>query len=176
MSAVTATAADDLRDGAEQALALMRRQGFEHAQVSASRQRRHELCVAHNEASLLRSTQSNKLQLTGLLDGRRADIEGSEFDPHGMQALVRSLWANVAAAPQDAANALSAGQSAHVTRGDEQADTGALADAMRQLLDWRAEHTPSVMLEEALAGHTHVRSCTLTTSTSCSPFFGLMYT
>ncbi|HET7525976.1 MAG TPA: metallopeptidase TldD-related protein [Burkholderiaceae bacterium] len=166
MSAATASAVDDLWASAEQALVLMRRQGFEHAQVRVSSHRRHEVCVAHNEASLLRSTQSSKLQLTGLLDGRRADIEGSELDAHSMQALVRGLWSNVAAAPQDAANAVSAAQNGQVVRGPEQADTAALADAMRQLLDWRAQHTPSVMLEEALAGHTHVRSCTLTTGGS----------
>ncbi|HEU5294562.1 MAG TPA: metallopeptidase TldD-related protein [Burkholderiaceae bacterium] len=166
MSAATASAANDLSASAEQALALMRRQGFEHAQVSVSRHHRHELCVAHNEGSLLRSVQSNKLQLTGLFDGRRADIEGSELDTDGIQALVQSLWSNVAAAPQDAANAVSAAQSARVTRGPQQADTAALADAMHELLDWRAQHTPSVMLEEALAGHSQVRSCTLTSGGS----------
>jgi len=156
----------DLQTSAEQALALMRRQGFDHAQVSVSRHDRHEVCVAHNEASLLRSTSSNKLHLTGLLEGRRADSEGSELDEESLQALVQGLWSSVAAAPQDSANAVSAAQSATITRGPQQADTGALADAMRGLLDWRARHTPSVMLEEALAGHTHVRSCTLTTGGS----------
>jgi len=156
----------DLQGSAEQTLALMRRQGFEHAQVSVSRSHRHEVCVAHNEASLLRSTLSNKLQLTGLLDGRRADTEGSELDADSVQALVQSLWSSVAAAPQDAANAVSAAQSARVTRGPQQADSAALADAMRGLLDWRAQHTPSVMLEEALAGHTQVQACTLTTGGS----------
>jgi len=157
---------DGLQSSAEQALELMRRQGFEHAQASVIQSHRHEVCVAHNEASLLRSTRSNKLQLTGLLDGRRADIEGSELDAQSMQAVVQSLWSSVAAAPQDAANAVSAAQSADVTRGPQQADTAMLADAMRELLDWRAQHTPSVMLEEALAGHTQVQACTLTTGGS----------
>jgi PmbA protein len=160
------SAATDLQASAEQALALMRRQGFEHAQVSVSRHHRHELCVAHNEASLLRSVSSDKLQLAGLLDGRRADTEGSELDSESVQALVQGLWSSVAAAPQDAANAVSAGQCAEVTRGPQQADAAALADAMRELLAWRAQHTPSVMLEEAVAGHTHVRACTLTTGGS----------
>jgi len=166
MSTPDGTAAPDLRARAEQALQAMRRQGFDDAQVSVSRRQRHELCVAHNEASLLRSVQSDQLQLVGLLDGRRADIEGSELDAGSVQALVQSLWSSVAAAPQDAANAVSAAQSGEVTRGPQQADAAALADAMRELLAWRALHTPSVMLEEALAGHTHVRSCTLTSGGS----------
>jgi PmbA protein len=157
---------DGLQTSAEQALQGMRRQGFEHAQVSVSRSQRHEVCVAHNEASLLRSALSHKVQLTGLLDGRRAGIEGSELDAQSVQALVQGLWASVAAAPQDDANAVSVAQSAQVTRGPQEADTGALADAMRELLDWRAQQTPSVMLEEALAGHTRVQACTLTTGGS----------
>ena len=157
---------NSLQASAEQALALMRTQGFEHAQVSVSRSHRHEVCVAHNEASLLRSTQSNKLQLTGLLDGRRADIEGSELDADSVHGLVQALWTGVAAAPQDAANAVSAVQSAEVMRGPQQADTAALADAMRELLEWRAQNTPSVMLEEALAGHTQLQACTLTSGGS----------
>jgi PmbA protein len=158
--------ASDLQASAEQVLKRMRRQGFDDAQVSVSRRRRDELCVAHNDASLLRSTLSDKLQLVGLLDGRRADTEGSDLDEESLHALVQGLWSSVAAAPQDAANAVSAAQSAEVTRGPQQADAAVLAEAMRELLAWRAQHTPSVMLEEALAGHTHVRSCTLTTGGS----------
>jgi len=86
-----AGSASDLLASAEQALALMQRQGFDHAQVSVSRHQRHELCVAHNEASLLRSALSGKLQLAGLLDGRRADIEGSDLDAQSLQALVLGL-------------------------------------------------------------------------------------
>ena len=163
---MAADIATDLQATAEQVLAQMRRQGFDGAQVSVSRHRRHELCVAHNEASLLRSTQSGKVQLVGLLDGRRADTEGSELDADSLAALVRGLWGSVAAAPQDAANAVSAGQTATVVRGPQQADTAALADAMREVLDWRAAHVPSVMLEEALAGHTQVESCALTSGGS----------
>jgi len=163
---VAADSASDLWAGAEQVLALMRRQGFDDAQVSVSRRHRTELCVAQNEASLLRSVQSSKVQLVGLLDGRRADTEGSELDEPSLHALVQSLWAAVASAPQDAANAVSSGQSAQVTRGPQQADATALADAVRELLAWREQHTPSVMLEEALAGHSQLQSCTLTSAGS----------
>lgn len=163
---MAADTTNDLHATAEQVLALMRRQGFDGAQVSVSRHHRHELCVAHNEASLLRSALSGKVQLVGLLDGRRADTEGSELDADSLDALVKGLWSSVGSAPQDAANAVSAGQRANVTRGPQQADPAALADAMREMLDWRASHAPSVMLEEALAGHTQVEACTLTSGGS----------
>jgi PmbA protein len=166
MSVMENQPASDLQASAEQVLQRMQQQGFEHAQVSVSRHRRDELCVAHNEASLLRSTQSGKVQLMGLLEGRRADTEGSELDDESLQALMSGLWSSVAAAPQDAANAVSAAQNARITRGPQHSDAAMLADAMRELLAWRTEHTPSVMLEDALAGHTHVEACTLTTGGS----------
>ena len=56
-----------------QALTLMRRQGFEHAQASVSRHDRHEVCVAHNEASLMRSAQSHQVQ----------DVGAGDFHVHG---------------------------------------------------------------------------------------------
>lgn len=163
---MTTEPAQELRSTAEHLLALMRRQGFDGAQVGVRRQRRQELCIAHNDPSLLRSNDAVQVQLVGLLDGRRADTEGSELDSESLQNLVHSLWGNVTSAPQDPANAVSSGQRAHVQRGPQQADGAALADAMRELLDWRAREVPSVMLEEALAGHTQVTSCTLTSGGS----------
>jgi PmbA protein len=152
----------DLQATAARVLDRLREQGFDQAQVSLSHQLRHEVCVAHNEPSLLRSNQSYKLQLVGLLDGRRADTEGTEFDDDSLSAIVQGLWASVASAPQDAANAVSSAQSADIVRGPTDADVAGLAGAMRELLAWRERETPTMMLEEALAGHNHVRSTTLT--------------
>ena len=156
---------------AQQALQLMQKQGFDHAQVSVGALRRSEVCVAHNEASLLRSTAGHKVALVGLLDGRRAASEGSSIDLPSLRANVAELWASVASAPQDAANAVSAGQHLQHVRGQAAADDTAapndvLALAMAELLDWRAAHTPAVMLEDALAGHNHHHGCTLTSSGS----------
>lgn len=156
----------DLTGTAERALTLMHEQGFEHAQVSVSRQRRSEVCVAHNQPSLLRSNETLKLQLVGLLDGRRAVTEGSELDGASLLAGVQGLWRSVAAAPQDAANAVSAGQHARIARGPLEAEVAELADAMSELLTWREAETPSMMVEEALAAHNHVQSRTLTSGGS----------
>ncbi|MFO1219189.1 MAG: metallopeptidase TldD-related protein [Burkholderiaceae bacterium] len=166
MSTNTNDVALELRTTAEQLLAQMRQQGFDGAQVSVRRSRRQELNVAHNEPSLLRSTEATQVQLTGLLDGRRADAEGSELDADSLRALVQGLWASVASAPQDSANAVSAGQRARVRRGPQRSDAAVLADAVHEMLDWRAREVPSVMLEEALAGHTQTSSCTLTSGGS----------
>ncbi len=159
-----------VHDTAQQALQLMRQQGFEHAHVSVNALRRSEVCVAHNEASLLRSTAGYKVQLVGLLDGRRAASEGSSIELRSLQATVADLWSSVASAPQDEANAVSADQGLQHVRGQAAgvaaAPTDVLAQAMADLLTWRAAHTPAVMLEDALAGHNHQHGCTLTSSGS----------
>ncbi len=154
--------ADLLQDAAERVLALMRERGFDDAQVSVSHQRRSEVCVAHNEPSLLRSSVAYKLQMAGLLDGRRAATEGSDIGDESLRASVQALWDSVGSAPQDAANAVSSGQRAHIHRGLMEAEVETLAGAMRELLAWRERETPTMMLEDALAGHNALALRTLT--------------
>ena len=62
----------NLEATAEDALAQMRAAGFEHAQVTAAHGQLNELNVNHNEPSLLRSTDTRKLSLMGIVDGRAA--------------------------------------------------------------------------------------------------------
>jgi PmbA protein len=114
----------------------------------------------------LRSNEAFKLQLMGLLDGRRAATEGSELDEASLTASVQGLWRSVAAAPQDASNAVSSGEHAHIVRGAPEADEAALAGAMSELLAWREAQTPTMMIEEALAAHNHVQTHTLTSGGS----------
>ena len=55
-----------LRDSAQGALALMQSRGFDQAQVTAATMRQDELNIADNEPSLLRSTDSGRIILTGI--------------------------------------------------------------------------------------------------------------
>ena len=151
---------------ASQVLQALRTRGFDHAQVTVSDTRRCELNLAHNEPSLLRSNESRKLTATGIVGGRRASAEGSDLSADGVALLVDELWSSARSAPPDEANAVSAQQTLSVTKGPREADPAALSQALRTLLDWRAEHTPTMMIEEALAAHVHHRSHTLTTGGS----------
>lgn len=180
-----------LLDSAEQLLQRLSAQGFDQAQVKLSHTLRAEVCIAHNEPSLLRSNDIFGLQIEGLLDGRRASAETSSPDVAHWSQTVQSLWDSVQSAPQDDANQLSSGQVALVQRGLKSLDAGsgsdtsvgtnsaltsgpgaspnegqvgghdigALADALSALLVWRKQHAPTAMLEDALAGHNHQRSC-----------------
>jgi PmbA protein len=151
---------------AEQALQALLRRGFQHAQVTASESRRCELNLAHNEPSLLRSSQSRKLAASAIVDGRRASAEGSDVSADGVAALVDQLWDSARSAPRDEANAVSAGQHLRLVQGPQQADPQALAASLRELLDWRAAQAPAMMIEEGQAAHARVRSSTLTSGGS----------
>jgi PmbA protein len=141
----------DTQACAEQVLDALRERGFQHAQVSVSETARCELNIAHNEPSLLRSNDSRKLSATGIVDGRRASSEGNDLSARGVATLVDQLWDAARSAPQDEANAVSAGQHASVTKGPRGGRSdGTDRRRLRTLLDWRAEHTPTVMIEEAL--------------------------
>lgn len=170
---------------AERALASMARRGFEHAQVDVSRRRHTELNLAHNEPSLLRSGHSHQLGLLGLLDGRRAATELADLSAQALDDAVSALWLAVQSAPQDEANAVSSGQRADIRQGpllrdpdhpdhcgdgaatlspEDAADTAAAA--MAELRNWRAEHAPTVMIEEAYAAHVQCNGHTLTSGGS----------
>jgi len=155
-----------LHDAAEQALALMRAQGFDAAQVTASLTTQDEVNISHNEPSLLRSTEVRRLALLGLVDGRKASTELSDFDAHAVRQRIAGLYADASSAPQDAANAVSSGQRARIVQGPQQGDLGLLADKAAELLAFRARETPRMMLDEGAALHMRADSRTLTSADS----------
>lgn len=156
----------NLQDTAQRALEAMRAQGFEQVQVGVALGRQDELNVNHNEASLLRSTETQKLSLLGLIDGRKASTELTRLDDETLRLTVASLFDDARSAPQDEANAVSSGQRAHIVQGPQEADPAVLADKVSELLDFRARETPRMMLDEAFAAHSLVQSHTLTSGGS----------
>ena len=151
---------------AEGMLQRLAARGFEHAQVEANEARRCELNLAHNEPSLLRSNLSRTVAVSAIVDGRRAAAQGTDLSDEGLTQLVDELWVAAQAAPQDEAHAVSAGQRLSLSRGPLQADPQALAEALRTLLDWRAQHAPTMMIEEGAAAHRSERSVVITTGGS----------
>ncbi|HVZ45583.1 MAG TPA: metallopeptidase TldD-related protein [Ramlibacter sp.] len=155
-----------LQAHAEQALAMMRAAGFDDAQVTATRLDLDELNVNHNEPSLLRSTSSAKLSLMGIVDGRMASTETTQFDAESMRECAEALFADAKSAPQDAANAVSRGQSARIVQGPQEGSRDMLARTVKDLLDYRVKETPRMMIDEGEASHRLVRWHTLTTGGS----------
>jgi PmbA protein len=151
---------------AEQTLAAMKQAGFEHAQVTAVHSKLDELGIAHNEPSLLRSTESHNLVLLGIADGRMASTELSQVDRDTVQARIASLYRDSRSAPQDEANAVSSGQHARIVQGPQQGDREVLAAKVKELLAFRTGETPRMMLEEGSCSHQWQRWHTVTTGGS----------
>jgi PmbA protein len=155
-----------VNDHAERALALMKAAGFEAARAEASRLDGTELNLAHNEPSLLRSTATSKLALAGIVDGRMAATELSDLSDDAVRDAVAALFADARTAPQDDANALTAGQQADLLQGPQHADEALLADKVAELLEFRARETPAMMLEEGFVSHQRLESSLLSSGGS----------
>ncbi len=156
----------NLQDTAAQALGQMRAAGFDHAQVTALYHRLDELNVAHNEPSLLRSTDSAKLMLLGIVDGRMASTEVSELADEAVRERITGLFNDAQAAPRDEANAVSNNQKARLVQGPQEADRDVLAGKVSELLAFREKETPRMMIDEGDAKHQLRRWHTLTTGGS----------
>ena len=155
-----------LRSTVEGALALMRARGFDEAQVTASSRRQDEVNIAQNEPSLLRTTDSLRLALVGIVEGRRANTDVSDLREESVREAVDGLLAAARSAPRDPANKVSSGQRARIVQGPQQGDIALLTAKARELVEFRAQATPKVNILEAVVAHALVRSHTLTTGGS----------
>ena len=155
-------AENQLLDLAAQALASMKDAGFDDAQVTAVHSKLDEVCVAHNEASLLRSTESRKLMLLGLAGGRVASTEITQLDPAAVRDRIAALFADAKSAPQDEANAVSANQHARIVQGPQEGDRDLMAAKTSELLAFRERETGKVLVEESFTRHSWQRLQVLT--------------
>jgi PmbA protein len=151
---------------ARQALSALQAAGYAQAQARAVESELSELNIAHNAPSLWRSTLTQRVLLTGLHGGRRHSAEIGSFDAQQIAAAAQQMFDDGRSSPADAAHSLPAAQRAHIVQGPQAADADTLADAVSQLLAWRAEHTPAMRVQEGAAEHRLTRSVCLNTEGS----------
>jgi PmbA protein len=156
----------ELRDAAAHALERMRERGFQEGQATAVSMLQDEVNIALTEPSLLRSTDSRRLGLVGIVDGRRAATELTDLRDEAVREGVEALLAAAKAAPRDEANKVSSGQRARIVQGPMQADLALLTAKARELLDFCRSESPKVNIGEGVVAHTLTRSHTLTTGGS----------
>lgn len=142
----------------------MRAHGFEHAQITAGVCLKQEVNIAHNEPSLLRSTECPSLSLLGIVDGRRASIELADFDQStpDIEARITALRSDAESAPSDDANAVSSGEQAIIEQGPQHADFDVIRSAALDLLNFRKQHVSKVIIDECSIWHQRRRWRTLT--------------
>ncbi len=156
----------DLKRFAMIALECMNEAGFDSAQVAVSVLTQDELNIAHNEASLLRSTEDYTVSLLGIIDSRKATTTLSELDEDAIAHGVKALYDRTLLAPQDGANAVSKGQTGHFEQGPQEADLDLLVRKTRELLEFRRSTAPKMILEEGGASHGLFREHVLTSEGS----------
>ncbi len=147
----------------DQVLEWLSQQGFDEAMAVLVQDELDELNINHNEPSLLRSTRKAQLHMTGIVGGRKSSLSLTNLSDEAIQAAVVQLMDEARLAPEDAANKLSADQIAQIERGPQQGDRGVLTEKVRELLDYRATHTPTFMLEEGYAKYHRQQSWLRTT-------------
>lgn len=143
----------NLTDTAEYALEVMTNRGFDDSQVAVSTAIEDEVYIGHNEANMLRSTEEQKLALTGIVAGRKAATELTAFDRDSIGGAVDALYANALLAPVDEANAVSSGQEIAYANGPLESDLDKLTDKVAELLEFRQLETPLITMDEGGASH-----------------------
>ncbi|HKI73266.1 MAG TPA: TldD/PmbA family protein [Pseudomonadales bacterium] len=161
----------DIQALAGETLARMKSAGFDDAQVVLTISEQDELNMAHNEPSLLRSTEDYALSLTGLSGGRKATTRLTELDNDSIAHSITTLFERAQLAPVDEGNAVSEGQQSTFEQGPQEGDLDLLANKVEELLEFRRHNTPRMAIEEGAALHRRVRQQLLTsrgTSLACS--------
>ncbi len=151
---------------AARALALMSAAGFDQARVSVGEARVDELSIAHNEPSLLRTTETRQVTLVGVVGARMASTEVADTSEAALRECIGALFDDAKAAPEDPAHTVSSGQRAVIVQGPQRPDFDLLAAKAVELLEFRLRETPRMMIDEGEVKHTLRRWHTLTSAGS----------
>jgi PmbA protein len=141
----------DIKTITADALTGMMAAGFDEAQVGVGVHEMDELNIAYNEPSLLRSTEGYSVNLTGIVDGRKASASLTDLSSEAIQREIASLTDRAKLAPQDDANAVSRDQQGHFVKGPQTGDRDVLTAKVNELLAFRAADTPKMNIDEGNA-------------------------
>lgn len=139
----------DLKHIATQVLSDITNAGFDQAGVNVLLKESDELNVANNVPSLLRSTQSLELTLTGISDGRKASAKTTQYDEHAITLAIEELKRSSISSTKDDAYQLSEGEQSEYIIGPQHSDTQALISATKELMEYRRQYTPSVQIRDS---------------------------
>jgi PmbA protein len=155
-----------LHGTAQQALDAMRAAGFHDFQATVTHKTLDELSAVDNQPALLRSTETLKLSLLGIVDGRMASTEVTDLRPEAVKDAIAALFSDAQSAPQDPANAVSSGQRSRIVQGPQEGERTQIAEAMRGMLAYREANAPKMVISESECSHHLVKWHTLTSGGS----------
>jgi PmbA protein len=138
---------------AKDTLAQLLQAGFDDARVTITESDSHELNVAHNHASLMRSTSNQTMALLGIKDQRKVTASVSNLTDGAISDVIANMIRDVATAPQDEANAVAPEQTGEFSKGPTTVDREAMAASVQNFLALRSERYPTFQIEEAAIKH-----------------------
>lgn len=148
---------------AKTVLSALTRAGFDDARVTITETDVHELNIAHNQVSLMRTTQSQSLAMMAIQGGRRISASVSDLEDSVIEQVIADLKRDVATSPQDEAHAVARNQTGTFEKGPQSVDRDAIAVNAKTLLETLAERYPTFQIEECAIKHTLERTALITT-------------
>lgn len=142
-------------------LEQMMNAGFDDARVLINESEVNELNLAHNHVSLMRTTQSVELTLSGIKDAKRAAAQVSTLDPKAVTSVIQTMLEDAEASPADEAYAVSENQHGDFVKGPQAVDREAIARSAKALMAHRNETYPTFQIEEASISHVLSKTSTV---------------
>ena len=143
----------DLQKYAEKALGLMIKTGFEHSQATVCQDDFDELNIVQNSVALFRTVSKPKIDLVGIIDGRKATLSIPLSDEATLKKSIKNLLDSVQQAPQDPANTLSQNQRHDHIDGHLQSDKPKMVAKLQALLQQRQAQFPNSNINEGYLKH-----------------------
>jgi PmbA protein len=143
-------------------MAALSNAGFDQAKVSITETDVNELNIAHNHASLMRTTQNQSLSVLAIQDRREVTASVSSLENAAVEQLIVDLKRDVSTSPQDDAYAVAPNQVGRFEKGPQSVDRAAIAACAKNLLEKRAERYPAFTIEECAIKHTLEKTALVT--------------
>jgi len=155
-----------MKDRTENILKQILDSGFDEVCVTLTGNQVDELNIAHNKASLMRSTESETLDIVAIRDHRKVTAATSSTEPEALGAVIEDLVRDAETTPADEANAVASDQTGRFVKGPLEADLESMVRGADRLLDFRSSSYPAFQIEEASLSH-NLKNIVLMSSQGC---------
>ena len=155
-----------MKDTVKKILSQLLGSGFDEVRINLTENLKNELNIAHNQVSLMRSTESENLAIMAIQDNRKVTGSTSSTDPVAVKNLIKELSRDVKTTPPDEANAVAAEQKGSFLKGNQAADLESMVQGAKNILSYRSQTFPSFQIEEGILDH-NLNKTTVLSSRGC---------
>ena len=133
------------------AVQAMRDEGADKAQASLSRGEQSELNVDAGRMSLYRTTVNVSIRLNAHVGGRKGTVSLNRYDDEAIRTAASEAIAMARSSEPDPANDVSPARALEsFSAGDEEPDSEAMYERLREFVDYAASAYPKTRLEQCI--------------------------